>query len=128
MLLLIDVAAYNDQAVLDRCLALAGEQPGDLVGLDQELLNAVLHGDWAELSPVWNWQYTRASMLFEAMEGANLVHFIGGKKPWGHGGGQLPLRFQAAYRDFFARVYPERPLPEDGARAASEPPLSPGCC
>ncbi len=101
--------------MLDRCLALAAARPADLVGLDQELLNAVLHGDWAEISPAWNWQYTRASMLFEAMEGAHLVHFIGGKKPWGHIGGQLPPRFREAYRAFFARVYPELPpIPRDG--------------
>jgi hypothetical protein len=55
-LMLIDVAAYNGQEVLERCLALAAARPDRLVGLDQELLNAVLHGDWAELSPVWNWQ------------------------------------------------------------------------
>ena len=116
-LLLIDVDAFNGQAVLERCLALAAARADRLVGLDQELLNAVLHGDWAELSPVWNWQYTRASMLFEAMEGAHLVHFIGGKKPWGHAGGALPLRFRDAYRAFFAAHCPELPpIPEEGLR------------
>ena len=77
----------------------------------------MLHGDWAELSPVWNWQYTRASRLFEAMEGAHLVHFIGGKKPWRHAGGELPLRFRDAYRAFFAEHCPELPpIPEEGLR------------
>jgi hypothetical protein len=116
-LMLIDVAAYNGQEVLERCLALAAARPDRLVGLDQELLNAVLHGDWAELSPVWNWQYTRASMLFEALESAHLVHFIGGKKPWGHTGGALPPRFRDAYRAFFAAHCPELPpVPHDGLR------------
>lgn len=114
-LLLIDVAAFNAQAILERCLALAQARPDRLIGIDQELLNAVLHGDWAEISPRWNWQYTRASMLFEAMEGAHLVHFIGGKKPWGHTGGQLPPRFRDAYRDFFAAHFPDMPpIPRDG--------------
>ena len=43
------------------------EHPGALL-LDQSLLNLVLRGDWAELAPAWNWQYTRASMLFEGIE------------------------------------------------------------
>jgi hypothetical protein len=66
----------------------------------------VLHGRWAELSPVWNWQYTRSSMLFEAMEGANIVHFIGAKKPWKHSGGALPVKFRRAYREFLRQHYP----------------------
>lgn len=105
-LLLIDVDAFLAQDVLGRCLALARAEPDKLVGLDQELLNAVLHGDWAELSPLWNWQYTRSSMLFEAMETAHLVHFIGGKKPWNHTDGALPLKFRAAYHRFLDRHLP----------------------
>ena len=76
---------------------------------DQNLLNGTLRGDWAELSPVWNWQYTRSTMLFEAMEDAHVVHFINPKKPWSHVGGQLPPRFRAACRAFLAAHYPERP-------------------
>lgn len=106
-LLLIDVAAFRQQQVLERCLAFAAAHGDRLVGLDQELLNAVLHGDWAELSPLWNWQYTRSSMLFEGMETAHLVHFIGGKKPWTHTGGALPPKFRAAYAAFLARHLPE---------------------
>lgn len=106
-LLLIDVAAFGRQQVLERCLAFAAAHGDRLVGLDQELLNAVLHGDWAELSPLWNWQYTRSSMLFEAMETAHLVHFIGGKKPWTHTGGALPPKFRAAYAAFLERHLPD---------------------
>lgn len=106
-LLLIDVPAFIGQRVFERCLALAAARPEAMVGLDQELLNAVLHGDWAELSPRWNWQYTRATMLFEAMETAHLVHFIGAKKPWGHKGGALPPKFRDAYNAFFAAHLPE---------------------
>ena len=106
-LLLIDIEDFLAQDVLGRCLALAQARPDKLVGLDQELLNAVLHGDWAELSPLWNWQYTRSSMLFEAMETAHLVHFIGGKKPWDHTEGALPVKFHDAYKRFFHRHLPD---------------------
>lgn len=113
--LLIDVAAWNDQDVLPRCLEFARAHPPERIGLDQELVNAVLHGDWAELSPAWNWQYTRSSMLFEAMEEAHVVHFIGPKKPWKHAGGALPRKFRRAYAAFFAAHFPDGPqIPSEG--------------
>lgn len=112
--LLVDTAAWGAARILERCVTLAAAHPGGMRHMDQDLLNGVLLGDWAELSPVWNWQYTRATMLFEALEGAHVIHFIGAKKPWTHSGGQLPLRFRDTYRAFFARVYPERPIAEDG--------------
>ena len=112
--LLIDVAAFNGQEVLERCLAFGKAHPPERIGLDQDLINAVLHGGWAEISPVWNWQYTWASRLFEAMADAHVVHFIGPKKPWSHAGGELPLRFRRAYRAFFAEHFPDAPIGEDG--------------
>jgi lipopolysaccharide biosynthesis glycosyltransferase len=112
---LIDVAAFNGQLVLERCLEFARSHPPKQIGLDQDLINAVLHGDWAELSPVWNWQYTWASRLYAAVADPHVIHFIGPKKPWKHTGGELPLRFRRAYRDFFAAHFPEAPpVGEDG--------------
>jgi hypothetical protein len=112
--LLVDTAAWRASDLLARCIAFAAARPGAMRHMDQDLLNGALMGDWAELSPLWNWQYTRATMLFEALEGAHVVHFIGAKKPWTHSGAQLPLRFRDAYRTFFARVHPERPIAPDG--------------
>ena len=113
--LLIDVAAFNGQEVLARCLEFARNHPRERIGLDQDLINAVLHGGWAEISPVWNWQYTWASRMFETMADAHVVHFIGPKKPWRHTGGELPLRFRRAYRAFFDEYFPDAPaVDEDG--------------
>lgn len=113
-MMLIDVAAWRERDVLGRMLAFgAGHDPGR-VGLDQDLVNAVVRGGWAELSPVWNWQYTWASRLFEALADAHVVHFIGPRKPWSHDGGELPLRFRRAYRGFFAAHFPETPVGPDG--------------
>lgn len=107
-LLLIDVPAFNASGLLARCLAFAKAHEGRMIGHDQNLLNCVLRGDWGELHPVWNWQYTRASMLFEAMEGAHMLHFIGAKKPWNHSSGALPPGLRRDYRDFFTRHFPDR--------------------
>jgi lipopolysaccharide biosynthesis glycosyltransferase len=122
--LLIDVAAYGRQEVLARCLEFARAHPPKRIGLDQDLVNAVLHGGWAELSPVWNWQYTWASRLFEAMADAHVVHFIGSKKPWSHAGGELPLRFRRAYRAFLAAHFPDAPpVGEDGVAPMANRPF-----
>jgi len=112
--LLIDTGAFAAAGVVGRCVAFAAAHPSGMLHMDQDLLNGALIGEWAEISPRWNWQYTRATMLFEAMEGAHVVHFIGAKKPWTHTGGRLPPRFRDAYRAFFARVWPERPPLEAG--------------
>ena len=113
-LLLIDTGAWEARGVLDRALVLGAEQPPERIGLDQELINATLRGDFAELSPVWNWQYTWATRLLEAMVGANLLHFIGPKKPWRHTGGELPPPLRRAYRLFLAEHFPDRALAGDG--------------
>lgn len=121
-LLLIDTEAFEAQEVLDRCLAFGAAHPPERIGLDQELINATLHGDWAELSPVWNWQYTWASRLLEAMVGANIVHFIGHRKPWRHDGGELPLKFRRAYAAFLAAHFPDYPPLGGDGRAPHENP------
>jgi hypothetical protein len=121
-LLLIDVEAFNARGLLGQCLEFAVAHQGQMIGHDQNLLNCVLRGDWAELHPAWNWQYTRATMIFEALEGANIVHFIGAKKPWKHAGGALPLKFRRAYRAFFAEHFREAPqIGPDGLRPDQNP-------
>lgn len=113
-MMLIDVAAWGERDVLGRMLAFGASHDPARIGLDQDLVNAVVRGGWAELSPVWNWQYTWASRLFEALADAHVVHFIGPRKPWSHDAGELPLRFRRAYRGFFAEHFPEAPVGPDG--------------
>jgi hypothetical protein len=113
--LLIDVPRYRELSILERCLEIGRAHPEVLSNHDQSLLNLALNGAWAELSPLWNWQYTWASRFFETMADPHVVHFIGPKKPWTHAGGELPLRFRRAYRAFFAEHFPGAPpVGEDG--------------
>jgi hypothetical protein len=116
-MLLIDVPRWNDTELMARSIAFGQRHKAQMIRHDQNLLNGTLQGEWAELSPVWNWQYTRSTMLFETMEDAHVVHFISPKKPWNHRGGRLPPRFRAACRTFLAAHYPERPqiAPDSGA-------------
>jgi hypothetical protein len=119
--LLIDTPAFATQQVLERCLATGLAHPEALLLNDQSLVNITLNGDWAELSPRWNWQYTWASRLFEAMEDANVVHFIGRRKPWNQEAGEFPLRFRRAYRAFMAEHFPATPVGPDGTRPHANP-------
>ncbi len=107
---MFDAVQFRKAGILERCVDLGRRQGHAFPGHDQELLNGTLQGEWAELNPTWNWQYTWASMLFEAMEGANVVHFIGAKKPWKHTGGALPRRFRRDYMAFLGAHFDQQML------------------
>ncbi|WP_415182837.1 glycosyltransferase family 8 protein [Phaeovulum sp.] len=107
--MLIDCARWQADAVLNHCIEFGTACKGRLLRHDQTLLNCVLHRHWAELSPVWNWQYSWAARLFEAMQGAHIVHFIGPLKPWNDTDGQYPPRFSRALAGFLAVHFPTLP-------------------
>ena len=68
------------------------------LGRDQALLNGVLRGDWAEMSPLWNWQFTWASSHLLGMADPFVVHFIGPLKPWlAEAAGAVPTRYRSLY-------------------------------
>lgn len=106
--LLMDTLQWRAAEILPRALDFGARHAGRLQRNDQTLLNGVLMGDWAELSPVWNWQYSKRAQLFEAMTGANIVHFIGPTKPWNAPAGQLPPRFGRDLARFLQTHFPER--------------------
>ena len=105
--MLIDVAGFNGAGGPGALPAASGGRTAERDDpADQNLLNATLHGDWAELSPMWNWQYTWASRLFEAMEDANVVHFIGPRKPWTHDRGRAAAAVPAGLPGVHGRAFP----------------------
>ncbi len=119
--MLIDVAAWREARVLARALEFGQRHAGRMRHKDQTLLNAVLQGDWAEIAPVWNWQYTRSSQLFEAMVDTHVVHFIGPAKPWADPENRLPPQFAKALARFMDRHFPDRPRPSPGRGPMAEP-------
>ncbi|MDB6452909.1 glycosyltransferase family 8 protein [Falsirhodobacter sp. 20TX0035] len=105
--LLIDVPLWQDQGVEEQAIAHGSGCQGRLRRHDQTLLNIVLHRNWTELSPVWNWQYSKAARLHEAVVGANIVHFIGKEKPWNAPQHALPARFAVAMACFLREHFPD---------------------
>ncbi len=80
------------------------------LGRDQALMNGMLKGDWAEISPLWNWQFTSASAHLTVMADPCLIHFIGTRKPWlASSQGIVPMRMRAAFGDVLARYFPQIP-------------------
>ncbi|URF46573.1 glycosyltransferase family 8 protein [Dinoroseobacter shibae] len=115
--LLMDTARLNEQDILAKALDLGTSQAGRLARHDQTLLNAVTSGNWAEMSPRWNWQFTWASWIFALSEDARILHFIGPNKPWADTSGRFPKSITRAYGDFLAEQFPERTV----ERAANSP-------
>lgn len=105
--LLFDTQAWRAARLLDRCLTLALEKPAVQVKHDQSLLNGALLGQFAELSPVWNWMCNQRFPLLTRSYPVRVRHFIGGTKPWRDPTGRHDARFAAAYAAFFHRTMPE---------------------
>lgn len=95
--LLIDVAGWQAAGVERQARALFADHGAALTRHDQSILNLIADGNWAEMSPVWNWQYSWVSRFFADLADPRLVHFIGSGKPWKDTGAALPARFRAPY-------------------------------
>lgn len=98
--LLIDIDRWIQQDMSPRILMAIQDFPNAIFHSDQSALNIVTQGQWAEMSPIWNWQYTYASRFFAELVEPRLIHFIGPNKPWSKGNSQFNIRF----RRFFADV------------------------
>ncbi|WBU51818.1 glycosyltransferase [Paracoccus sp. SCSIO 75233] len=83
-----------------------------LVGLgrDQALMNGVLYGNWAEISPLWNWQFTWSSAHLMSMADPCLIHFIGPHKPWlDSADTRVPMRLRKDYARILPEHFPDAP-------------------
>lgn len=106
--LLIDVAAYRTAEITRKALDLGAQKGHLLFSHDQSLLNVCLYRAWAELSPVWNWQWYVKAPFFEALAAPNIVHMIGPVKPW-HVPGRacMSVVYRKAYDSFLAAYFPD---------------------
>ncbi|TQS70330.1 glycosyltransferase family 8 protein [Rhodobacteraceae bacterium] len=114
-LLLIDPAKYRAKDLLNACISLGRAETARMIRHDQNLLNAALQGDWAELSPLWNWQYSFSARFYADVQGPHILHFIG-QKPWNDVRGEYPPRIRDSYTRFIAAHFPDHPAPAHPAR------------
>ena len=81
-MLVINSEKYIAQEVSPRALHFLEKHPEICHYGDQSALNAAADGDWAELSPSWNWQAnTRYDFMIPTRD-PRVVHFTGPVKPW----------------------------------------------
>ncbi|MFN3970072.1 MAG: glycosyltransferase family 8 protein [Gemmobacter sp.] len=111
--MLIDIPAFLAADVCRRALALGREKGHLFASHDQSLLNVCLHGAWAELSPVWNWQWYLARPFYDMIVAANIVHFITPLKPWRESGKAcMAMGYRKAYAAFLSAYFPDVPRAE----------------
>lgn len=107
---MIDTDAFATQDLPARMAAFARSHPAVLTSHDQSLMNGILKGDWAEISPHWNWQYTSASAQLAEIADPCLVHFIGTRKPWSDASiGVVPMRMRRAFSEVLSQHFPDAP-------------------
>lgn len=117
---IMDTARCVEIDLLERCIALGTRKAHLMIRHDQNLFNAVLRGDWAELSPTWNWQYSWSARIHAEMRTPNVVHFIGGTKPWMDRTGDIPPRYRRVLAEFLMQHFPEK-----AHSLAAVPPIRP---
>lgn len=106
---MIDTEGFAAQDLPARAADFARNHLAGL-GRDQALMNGMLKGEWAEMSPLWNWQFTSASTHLTTMADPCLIHFIGTRKPWLESSeGIVPMRMRAAFGEVLARHFPDAP-------------------
>ncbi|MFT4012963.1 MAG: glycosyltransferase [Paracoccus sp. (in: a-proteobacteria)] len=106
---MIDTQAFHQQDLPARTTDFARRHLAGL-GRDQALMNGSLKGDWAEISPLWNWQFTSASAHLTAMADPCLIHFIGTRKPWlDSSKGIVPMRLREGFGRILRQHFPEAP-------------------
>lgn len=121
--MLMDVASYNEQRLMPKCVEFGRKHRDVLKRHDQNLYNAVLQGDWAELSPMWNWQFSWSARLFSTLYSPNVLHFIGPAKPWKDKNGEFEPRFTHSFQRFISTHFPDHALePASATRLTPDSP------
>lgn len=79
---LYDVDAFVAAGIEKKALAMMPGRIPKPIYVDQTVTNAVLRGDWLELSPAFNMIVRAWGSFIRAFARPVLVHFTGGLKPW----------------------------------------------
>ena len=101
-LALFDTVRFVEQGILKKSLEFAAARPEALFHHDQSVLNCVLHRNWTELSPAWNWQWAGKRPFWGLHEHIYIAHYAGVLKPWSDERGICPPRYLSAIAPFIA--------------------------
>jgi lipopolysaccharide biosynthesis glycosyltransferase len=126
-LMAIDRAAWRAEKVTERVTQALRDDPTRYPFMEQDALNATLKGDFAPLTPRFNFMGDFFLLDLERRLEPIVLHFVNAPKPWELGSWKGEARFAETYRDWFAASpWPE--LAEAPARPRwrrTRPPLTP---
>ena len=125
-LMAIDRAAWRAAKVTERVVAALSRRPEHFAFMEQDALNATLRGDFAPLSPRFNFMGDFFLLDLERSLEPIVLHFVNAPKPWELGSWKGEARFAQAYRDWFAgSPWPELAhAPEAPPWRRTRPPLT----
>jgi lipopolysaccharide biosynthesis glycosyltransferase len=126
-LIAIDRAAWRAAKVTERVIQALRDDPKGFAFMEQDALNATLKGDFAPLSPRFNFMGDFFLLDLERRLEPMVLHFVNAPKPWELGSWKGEARFAEAYRDWFASSpWPElAQAPANPPWRRTRPPLTP---
>lgn len=94
--LLLNLRAWRENGVQEKCMTFIRDHVDVIVLHDQDVLNVACQGHLSYLDKTWDAQACetrqgRISGFNDIASTANIIHFIGGRKPW-HPGCRHPYR------------------------------------
>ena len=101
-LMAIDRAAWRAAKVTERVTQALRDDPKRFAFMEQDALNATLKGNFAALSPRFNFMGDFFLLDLERRIEPIVLHFVNAPKPWELGAWKGEARFAEAYRDWFA--------------------------
>jgi lipopolysaccharide biosynthesis glycosyltransferase len=116
-LMAIDRAAWRAEKLTERVVKALRDEPKRYPFMEQDALNATLKGNFAALSPRFNFMGDFFLLDLERWLEPMVLHFVNAPKPWELGSWKGEARFAETYRDWFA----SSPWPEL-ARSPAKPP------
>jgi lipopolysaccharide biosynthesis glycosyltransferase len=100
-LMAIDRAAWRAQKLTERVTAALGDRLERFAFMEQDALNFTLRGDFAPLSPRFNFMGDFFLLDLEPRLEPVVLHFVNAPKPWELGSWKGEARFAEDYRDWF---------------------------
>jgi len=99
----IDRAAWRKAGYAEEAAARLRSDPGRFPFMEQDALNSLARGDFAPLSPRYNFMGDFFLTGLEAEIAPIVLHFVNQPKPWHYDAWRGEGRFARAYADWFAR-------------------------
>ena len=101
-LMAIDRAAWRAEKLTERVTKALRDDPKRYPFMEQDALNATLKGNFAPLSPRFNFMGDFFLLDLERRLEPIVLHFVNAPKPWELGSWRGEARFAEAYRAWFA--------------------------